>query len=161
MINMTTEAQQSARLLKVFNVGMYSMIRGLWDIFGDSAFATTNPVGDRILGALEKETGLQINGKDAKAILEEITQLLVNDVGTMSAGKVTLDGDRVSIACKDCFLHEATGWLEAEGVQPFACIPMGVSAAAMRKKLGIKHRVIGRDWDAASQTCTINFQIIE
>ncbi len=158
---MATEEQKKQRLLKVFNVGMYSMIKGLWDMFGESAFATTNPVGDRILGALEKESGLEIHGEDPKAILQEITRLLADEIGTMSDGKVTVNGDKVSIACKECFLREATGWLEAEGVQPFACIPMGVSAAAMRKRLGIKHRVIGRDWDAASQTCTINFQIIE
>jgi hypothetical protein len=158
---MATEVQKQARLLKVFNVGMYSMIKGLSDMLGDSAYAITGPVGDRILGMLEKEGGLEIHGEDTNAILQEVVRLLADEVGTMASGKVTLNGDKVSIACMECFLREATGWLEAEGVQPFACIPMGVSAAAMRKRLGIKHRVIGRDWDAASQTCTINFQIIE
>ena len=158
---MATEAQKQERLLKVFNVGMYSMIKGLWDMFGESAFATTNPIGDRLLAALEKESGLEIQGEDPQDILQEIVRLLADEIGTMKAGTVALNGDKVSIACEKCFLREATGWLEAEGVQPFACVPMGVSAAAMRKRLGIRHRVIGRAWDEATQTCTINFQIVE
>ncbi len=158
---MATEIQKQQRLLKVFNVGMYSMIKGLWDMLGDSAFATTSPIGDRILGVLEKESGLEINGEDPKAILEEISRLLTDEIGTMSAGKVNLDGDRISFSCTECFLREATGWLESEGVQPFACMPMSVAAAAMRKRLHIRHRLIGREWDGDTQTCTINFQIVE
>ena len=79
----------------------------------------------------------------------------------MKDGKVAVDGDVVSIACRECFLREATGWLESEGVQPFACLPMGVSASAMRKRLGVRHRVLGRTWDPDTQTCTINFRILE
>jgi len=158
---MATEAQKAERLTKVFNVGMYGMIKGLWDMFGESAFATTNSIGDRLLSTLEKESGLEIHGENPKDIMQEIVRLLADEVGTMKSGAVKIDGDRVSIACEKCFLREATGWLDAEGVQPFACVPMGIAAAAMRKRLGTKHRVLGRDWDAASETCTIKFQLIQ
>jgi hypothetical protein len=157
---MATDAQKQERLLKVFNIGMYSMVDGLWDLFGESAFATTQTIGDRILSVMERESGLEINGEDPQAILNEVVRLLVDEVGTMKEGKVVLQGDKVSMSCKKCFLTEATGWLEAEGVQPFACIPMNISAAAMRKRLGVKHKVIGRLWDEESQTCTIQFQLV-
>jgi hypothetical protein len=157
---MATEEQKKQNLLKVFNIAMFGLIEGLWDLFGESSFATINAVGDRILETMEKEAGLEISGENPEDILLEVTRLLVDEMGTMSAGKVTMDGTKVSIACQECFLREATGWLEAEGVQPFACVPMNISAAAMRKRLGSKHRVIGRDWNPGTQTCTIHFQLV-
>ena len=158
---MATEEQKKERLLKVFNIGMYSMVSGLWDLFGESSFATAQSIGDRILETMEKESGLEIQGENPQDIILEITRLLVDEVGTMSDGKVIMDGTSVSIACTECFLREATGWLEADGVQPFACIPMNIAAAAMRKRLNVKHRVVGRDWDADTQTCTIKFSLVQ
>jgi len=158
---MATEDQKQQRLLKVFNIGMYGMVKGLWDMFGESSFSMTNAIGDRLLSSLEKESGLEIHGESPQDILQELVRLLVDEVGTMSAGTVTINDGKVSIACQECFLREATNWLEADGVQPFACIPMGIGAAAMRKRLGVKHRLLGREWDAAKQICTINFQIVE
>ncbi len=156
---MATEEQKKQRLLKVFNIGMYSLIGGLWDLFGESSFATTQAIGDRILETMEKESGLEIEGENPEDIIQEIVRLLVDEVGTMSDGKVMIQDKSVSLACKECFLREATGWLEKDGVQPFACVPMNIAAAAMRKRLGIKHRLRGREWDSASQTCTIKFEL--
>ncbi len=158
---MATEDQKKQRLLKVFNIGMYSMISGLWDLFGESSFATVQSVGDRILETMERESGLEIEGENPQDIVQEIVRLLVDEIGTMASGKVELKDGRVEIACQQCFLREATGWLEADGIQPFACIPMNIAASAMRKRLGVKHRVLGREWDGASQTCTIRFQLLE
>jgi len=158
---MATEAEKKQRLLKVFNIGMYGMVKGLWDMFGESSFATTHAIGDLLLSSLEKESGLEIHGENPQDILQELVRLMADEVGTMSSGKVTVNGDEVSIACKECFLREATGWLEAEGVQPFACVPMSIGAAAMRKRLGVRHQLLGRDWDAANQTCTINFRLLK
>jgi hypothetical protein len=158
---MATDAEKQERLLKVFNISLYGLINGLWDLFGESSFATVNAVGDKILSTMERESGLEIQGEDPQAILLEVTRLLADEIGTMKSGKVTMMEDgKVTIACEKCFLREATAWLEADGVQPFACVPMNISAAAMRKRLGTKHRVLGRKWDPASQTCTIEFQLL-
>lgn len=157
---MATDQEKQERLLQVFNVGMYGMIKGLWDLFGESSFATTASVGERILTTMENESGLEIHGEDPEAILQELVRLLTDEVGTMTGGEVIVDGDRVSIACENCFLKQATAWLEAEGVQPFACLPMNIGAAAMRKRLGTKHRLLGRQWDPENQTCTIQFELV-
>ena len=152
---MATEAEKRERLLKVFNIGMYGMIKGLWDLFGESSFATVHSVGERILTTMEKENGLKIEGDSPEAILLNLVHVLRDEVGTMSEGQVEVQEDgRVSLACQNCFLREATCWLEAEGVQPFACLPMNIGAAAMRKRLGTRHRLLGRDWEPQTQTCT-------
>lgn len=158
---MVTEEQRKERLLKVFNIVIYGLIDGLWDLFGESSFATVYAVGEHLLEMLEKESGLEIAGENMEDILLEVTRLLVDEIGTMSAAEVSTKGNDVSIACQGCFLHEATGWLEADGVQPFACLPMNVAAAAVNKRLGTKHHVLGRDWDEKTQTCTIHFQLVE
>jgi hypothetical protein len=158
---MATDAEKQQRLLKVFNISMYGLINGLWDLFGESSFATVNSVGDRILSTMEKESGLEIQGENPRDILLEVTRLLADEIGTMKSGTVTMTEDgKVSIACEKCFLREATSWLEADGVQPFACVPMNISAAAMRKRLGTRHRVLGRKWDPATETCTIEFELV-
>lgn len=156
---MATEEQKAERLVKVTNIAVYSLISGLWDLFGESSFATTQAIGDKILETLEKESGLEIHGENPQDIIQEIVRLLVDEVGTMSSGIVSFNENRVSLACQKCFLREATNWLEADGVQPFACIPMNIAAAAMRKRLGIKHHVMGRTWDPDTQTCTIKFEL--
>lgn len=159
---MATEEQKKERLLKVFNIAMYSLIQGLWDLFGESSFATLNTVGDRILQTIEKESGLEIQGENPKDILLEVSRLLADEIGTMKSGKVTMTEDgHVDMACEGCFLRQATDWLEKDGVQPFACVPMNIAAAAMRKRLGARHRVLGRQWDKNSQTCTIKFQLLQ
>ncbi len=158
---MATEEEKKERLLKVFNIGMHGMIKGVWDLFGETSFATVRPIGSRILETMERESGLEIHGENPADILNEIVRLLADEVGTMSEGKVGVNGDKISIACKDCFLREATAWLEAEGVEPFACLPMNISAAAMQKRLGTKHRLLGRTWDESTQTCTINFELVQ
>ncbi|RME44595.1 MAG: hypothetical protein D6796_11595 [Caldilineae bacterium] len=153
---MATEPQ----LTKVFNIAMYSMIKGMWDLFGDTATSTVRTVGHRILETLETQGNLTIQGDNPEAILQEVARVLAEEVGTMAEGTVQVNGNQVSIACRECFLREATGWLEAEGIEPFACLPMNIAAAAMQKQLGLKHRLRGRTWDDPSQTCTIQFEIV-
>ncbi|MEN8241490.1 MAG: hypothetical protein ABFS17_06190 [Chloroflexota bacterium] len=157
---MSTEQEKNERLKTVMNIAMYGLIEGLWDLFGEASFATVHSISDRILQSLESEIGKKINGGDPEAIINEVTDVLVGSFGVMESGVAKLDGDKASIACTGCFLQQATGWLEAEGVEPFACIPMNVTAAVMRKQLDKKHHILGRDWDEATKTCTINFELI-
>ncbi len=157
---MVTDADKKKRLLRVFNIAVYGLARGLWDLFGESSFATTQSIGDEVLAILEKEAGLEIHGETPEDILEEINRLLVDEIGTMSEGEVTMEDNIVSMACRHCFLRQATADLEEAGVQPFACVPMTIAAAAMRSRLGTRHRVLGRDWDDETETCTIRFELI-
>ena len=157
---MATEEQKQQHLLMVMNTVMYGFVEGLWDLFGESSYATVHSISDRILQAMEQESGLAMDGADPEAVIAEVTRVLADEFGIMSSGEATVDGNNVSIACQDCFLHQATEWLEAKGVEPFACVPMNVTAAAMRKRLGMKHRVLGREWDVSTHTCTIKYTLL-
>ena len=133
---MVTEAEKNERLRRIFNTMVYGLARGLWDLFGEASFATTNSIGDQVLEIIERDMGFEISGEDPEAILAEIERLLVDKIGTMSSGKATIDDNIISIACTECVLRDATRDLEAVNVQPFACLPMTIAAAAMRKRLG-------------------------
>ncbi len=139
---------------------MYGLLEGLWELFGESSFATVHSISDKILDMMEKEAGVKITGENPEEIIMKISRLLTDEFSTMSSGKLTIEGNKASLACQDCFLHPATNWLAEDGIQPFACIPMNVTTAAMRRCLGSKHRLFGREWDADSKTCTIHFQIL-
>jgi hypothetical protein len=158
---MATDREKKERLLEIFNVVVYGLARGLWDLFGEASFATTNSIGDQVLELLEKKAGLEIHGESPEVILTEVERLLVDEVGAMSAAEVSKDGDVISMACTHCFLRQATKDLEEVDVQPFACVPMTIAAAAMRKRLGTKHRLMGRNWDPKTETCTIQFELME
>ncbi|MGC9397758.1 MAG: hypothetical protein ACP5HM_01325 [Anaerolineae bacterium] len=157
---MATEETKKKRLRQVFNIMVYGLARGLWDLFGEASFATTNSIGDKVLEIMEQEMGLEIAGEDPESILIEIERLLVDEIGTMRSGRITIEGNLIRMACTKCVLREATKELEDAGVQPFACLPMTIAAATMRKRLGTRHRLLGRDWDPETETCTIKFEII-
>ena len=61
---MATEDQKKERMLKVMNIAMYGLIDGLWDLFGESSFATVHSISDKILSMMEKEAGLEIAGEN-------------------------------------------------------------------------------------------------
>jgi hypothetical protein len=158
---MATDREKKERLVEIFNVVVYGLARGLWDLFGEASFATTNSIGDQVLDLLERNAGLEIHGENPEVILTEVERLLVDEIGAMSEAEVVKDGNIISMACTHCFLRQATKDLEEVDVQPFACVPMTIAAAAMRKRLGTKHRLLGRKWDPVTETCTIQFELME
>ena len=156
-----TTATQSNQLLKIFNIFMYGIMSGLWDMFDESATVAIGETGAEMLELVEEANGLKIKGKDSAEILHNVSTLLVNNVGSMTAGKVTVDGNKASMSCANCVLQESTALFEARGVPPFACLPMNIGAAALKREFGIKHRLLKRDWNETTKTCTINFELVK
>ena len=152
---------QSEQLLKMFNIFMYGVMSGLWDMFDESAVAAIGSTGAEMLELVEKANAVKIEGADAAEVLRNVPDLLVNKVGSMTNGEVTVEGNKASIACENCALQESTAMFEAQGIPPFACLPLNIGAAALKREFGLKHRLLGRDWDESAQTCTINFELVK
>ncbi len=157
---MVTETEKQERLLRVFNIMIYGLAKGLWDLFGEASFSTTNAIGDEVLEILEKELDMTVEGNSPEAILNEINRVLIQEIGTMEAGRVELAGQEIHMACEKCVLRDATMDLEDADVQPFACLPMTLATATMRKRLGTRSRLLGRVWNPQTETCTIKFEIM-
>ena len=140
---------------------MYGIMSGLWDMFDETAAVAISGTGAEMLELVEEANGLKITGKDSAEILHNVSDLLVNNVGSMTAGEAIVDGNKASIRCTNCALQESTALFEARGIPPFACLPMNIGTAALKRELGIKHRLLKRDWDETTKTCTINFELVK
>ena len=78
---MATMEQKKLRQLRLYNDIIFGFGKGLWDLFGDSAMATADAIGEDILEEMEHELGLEIQGENAEDILTEIERLLVDEYG--------------------------------------------------------------------------------
>lgn len=159
-MNMASEEQKLHAKMQVYNTALFGMIAGLWDLFGESAFATAHTVGDKILETLEKEGVLKITASTPEAIVKQVSQVLVEEIGFVEDAQPNVASDgTVAIACKRCALTEVTAKLEAQGIQPFSCVPMLIATAALRKYAGIQSYVRGRTFAPEHEVCTIEFKM--
>jgi len=153
------EEQQYQMLIKVYNRFIYGVISGLWELFGESSFATARQIGDKVLKNLVDEGLVTIKGKDTHEVLNEVAQILTN-VGLISKGEFSVDENgKVSLGCHQCALTEVTKKLEGEGIQPFACFPMLFSTAALAQQTGAKFQLLGRKFEPEKEVCTVEFVI--
>lgn len=157
---MATELQKKEKEEEVEAITIYGLAHGMWELFGDASFATSNTIGDLLLERMEKESGLEIQGESPEHILVELVRLFTDESDIMKAGKATINGDRITFECQKCFFTEGTKNLEKAGVQPFYCPVFNITSAAMRERMGKKNRFVSRKWDEASQTCTLEIQMM-
>lgn len=158
---MATEIQKKEKTEEIEAITIYGLAHGMWELFGDASFATSNTIGDVLLDRMEKESGLEIQGESPEHILVELVRLMTDESDIMKSGKATVDGDKITFACEKCFFVEGTKALNQAGVQPFYCPVFNLTSAAMRARLGKKNRFLNRKWDEATQTCTLEIQLMQ
>ena len=81
---MATMEEKKLRQLRLFNNLIFGFAKGLYDLFGDSAMATVDTIGEDILEEMEHELGLEIHGENPETILTEIERLLVDEYGLVT-----------------------------------------------------------------------------
>jgi hypothetical protein len=154
-----SEEQKYQMLLKVYNRFLYGLISGLWQLFGESSFATVREISSKLLSNLEEEGLVQIKGSNTNEVLNESAQILTA-VGLISKGDFSVDENgKVSLGCHQCALTEVTKKLEAENIQPFACFPMLFTTAGLAKQTGAKFQLLGRKFEPEKEICTVEFMI--
>ena len=154
-----SEEQKYQMLLKVYNRFFYGLITGLWQLFGESSFATVREISTKLLANLEAEGLVQIKGSNTNEVLNEAAQILTA-VGLISKVDFSVDENgKVSLGCHQCALTEVTKKLDEEGIQPFACFPMLFSTAALSKQTGAKIQLLGRKFEPEKEICTVEFMI--
>ncbi len=158
---MATEIQKKEKLEEIEGITVYGLATGMWELFGKSCFATSITIGDLLLARMEKESGLEIQGESPAHILVELVRLFSDKSDLIKSGKATLEGDRILFACEKCAFSRSTNELEKAGVQPFYCPVFNILSAAMRARMGKKNRFVSRKWDEATQTCTLEVQLMQ
>jgi len=157
---MATEEEKKRNLARLNAMIIYGLEKGLWDLFGESALATTNTIGNGMLEILEKNMGLEIEGEVPQDILTEIGRLFVDEYGIASNFDITKDGDDIHFDVKNCVLMHVEKDLIADGIKPFVCPYLNIAAAAMRRRLGVKTSISQFDVDTKAHHCQLCFKLV-
>lgn len=156
---MATEEEKKRNLARINAMIVYGLEKGLWDLFGSSALATTNTVGQGMLEILEKSMGLEIAGEDPQDILTEIGRIFVDEFGIATDFDIVKDENDINFDVKNCVLLDVEKDLIADGIQPFMCPYLNIATAAMRKRMGLKTRISKIDVDTEQHRCALQFQM--
>lgn len=158
---MATEEQKKQNLNRLIGITLDSLITGMWDLFGDSSFATSKTIGEQCLAIAEKEGGVEIQGESAEHILTEIFRVATDEVGFIEGGNGKYDNGRVTLNCEKCILAQLCNKMQEKSVQPYYCYLYCLTSAAIQERVGKKNRFVSRKWDAGSKTCSIEIQVME
>ena len=78
---MATEEQKKKNLFRMMSMMIAGMAKSLYELFGDTAFATMTEVGKELLEIMENEMGLEIAGETPKDVLTEIGRIFADEYG--------------------------------------------------------------------------------
>lgn len=156
---MATEELKTERRLKLCNNILFGFAKGMYDLFGESSLATVNDIGEDIIQDMEHEMGLEIHGEDPRAILVELGRLLIDEYGMCRNAGLKLDEHAVGVHIEGCMFWAATQNLRKADVPLYACVPMMIASAALRKRLGKRAHFVGVTVDETSQGCDIAFKL--
>lgn len=156
---MATDEQKKARRLKLCNDIIFGFAKGLYDLFGESALATVDEIGEDIIEEMEHEMGLEIHGEDPQSILTELERLLVDEYDMCTHASLKVEDHEVDVYIENCMFWHATMELKREGIPPFTCVPMMIAEAALHKRLGKKAHFVGITHDEAKKVCDIDFHL--
>ena len=159
---MATMEEKKLRQLRLFNDLIFGFAKGLYDLFGDSALATVDTIGEDVLEEMEHELGLEIQGENPHDLLMEIERLLEDEYGLVKSAKLEMhpETDEIDMVCEGCLLWKATSDLQEEGIPPYTCVPMMMASAALHKRLGKKAKFVGIKQDDDKRICDIDFHLV-
>jgi hypothetical protein len=157
---MATEEDKKRNLARINAMIIYGLEKGLWDLFGETALATTNTIGNGMLEILEKSMGLEIAGEDPQDVLTEIGRIFVDEFGIATDFDIIKNDDNIDFEVKNCVLMNVEKDLISDGIKPFVCPYLNIAAAAMRKRMETKTRISKIEVNTEAHTCNLQFQMI-
>ena len=157
---MATEDEKKKNLARLNAMIIYGLEKGLWDLFGESALATTNVIGKGMLELLEKSMGLEIAGETPQDMLTEIGRLFVDEFAIATRFDTKETGDDIDFIIEGCVLLNVEKDLIAQGIKPFVCPYLNISAAAMRQRLGLRTKIRKFDIDVENHRCHLQFEMV-
>ncbi|MBD3289908.1 hypothetical protein GF337_13965 [candidate division KSB1 bacterium] len=132
---MATDTEKTANKLRLTQLALTGLTKGVWEFVGETAFALTPVIGEDILKILEKEMGLEIHGENPEDVINEISRLFVDEFGCAESIDVNVEGDNIiKLQVNSCIDRTETGKLKEAGVtKPFTCPIMNACQAALKR----------------------------
>ena len=136
---MATDMEKKENKLRLTDLALTGLAKGVWDFVGETAFALAPAMGEDILKVLEKEMGLEIQGEKPEDVLNEIARLFVDEFGCAESIDVSAEGDSTfKVQVNSCIDRQKTQKMKEAGVtKPFTCPIMNACLAAL-KRMDIK-----------------------
>ncbi len=129
---MVTEEQKKRNMMRLMTLMISGMAKALYDLFGETAFATMSEVGKTTLEIMEKEMGLEVDGEDPKDVIIEIGRIFVDEMGFIESFSAEQDGNKIALTVHHCQGWNLTQSIMKTGVEiPFTCPIMNVCQAAL------------------------------
>jgi hypothetical protein len=131
---MATEDQKKKNIMRLMTLMISGMAKALYDLFGESAFATMNEVGKTTLEIMEKEMGLEIDGENPQDVLTEIGRIFADEMGFVESFTTSHEGNQLVLSVNRCQGWDLTQTIMKTGVEiPFTCPVMNVCQAALTR----------------------------
>ncbi len=158
---MATEEQKKENFNRLIGITLDSIITGMWDLFGESSFATSKAIGEQSLAIIQKEGGAEIAGVSPEHVMTELFRLATDEIGIIEGGSGKFENGRITLNCEKCMLAQLCNQLQTKGVQPYYCFFYCLTSSVIQARVDKKNRFVSRKWDAGSKTCSIEIQIME
>ena len=127
----TEEKKNTMRLMTLMIAGM---AKALYELFGETAFATMNEVGKTTLEIMENEMGLEVDGESPKDVLTEIGRIFADEIGFIESFDTTEEENTLTLTVNHCQGWNLTQTILKTGVEiPFTCPIMNVCQAALSR----------------------------
>jgi len=131
---MATEEQKKKNIMRLMTLMIAGMAKALYDLFGETAFATMTEVGKTTLAIMEQEMGLEIDGENPKDVLTEIGRIFADEMGFIESFSTAEEGNKVILTVNHCQGWDLTQTILKTGVEiPFTCPIMNVCQAALAR----------------------------
>ena len=135
---MATEEEKKRQMVRVFSLMIGGLAVGIYDLFGESAYALMRKVGENILDMMQKEMGLEIEGEEPEDVLNELMRIWVDEIGYIDEAKVEKTETGWNVIGHGCKGWNLSQKIIASGVkEPFTCPIMNTMNAALAK-MGIQ-----------------------
>lgn len=132
---MATEDEKKRNMLRLLNMTILGVTKGVWDFVGESSFALSKNIGDEIIRMMEKEMGLEIAGETPMDVVNEISRLFVDEFGFARNIEVDEADGIITLNVQHCINRKLTDQLAEAGVEkPFICPVMNAVVAAFRRQ---------------------------
>lgn len=131
---MATEEQKKQNMMRLMSLMIGGMAKALYDLFGESAFATMSEVGKTLLTIMEDEMGLELDSDNPEEVIMEIGRIFTDELGFVAGFDVKSEGNKVILSVERCAGWNLTQSILKLGVDvPFTCPIMNVGQAALLK----------------------------
>ncbi|MEN8258658.1 MAG: hypothetical protein ABFS09_12420 [Thermodesulfobacteriota bacterium] len=131
---MATEEQKKANMVRLMSLMIGGMAKALYDLFGETAFATMTEVGKSLLTIMEDEMGLEIDSDNPEEVIMEIGRIFTDEMGFVADFNVETNGNEITLFVDKCAGWNLTQSIMKHGVDvPFTCPIMNVGQAALLK----------------------------